>query len=211
MATRANPSIPRGRAERPVALIARDDVLARRLTAHLAKHGFVVASDAEVAVVVVDSLSPDEQTKLARLKAELGTPVVAVVGSATLRAIRNAVGGAVDGVVAEAEVERALAPTVAAVLSGQVVVPSSFRGVVGRPTLSAREKQVLAMVVMGFSNAEIASKLFVAESTVKSHLNSVFARLGVRSRHEATAMILDPDGGLGAGILSLSESDGSER
>ena len=61
------------------------------------------------------------------------------------------------------------------------------------------------MVVLGFSNSEIAAKLYVSDSTVKSHLTSAFSKLGVRSRNEATAMILDLDSGLGTGILAISE------
>jgi DNA-binding NarL/FixJ family response regulator len=69
--------------------------------------------------------------------------------------------------------------------------------------LSSREKQVLGLVVMGYMNSQIAAQLFLAESTVKSHLSSAFDKLGVRSRHEAVARILDPQGGLGVGILTV--------
>jgi hypothetical protein len=62
------------------------------------------------------------------------------------------------------------------------------------------------MVVRGFTNAEIARKLFVAESTVKSHLSSAFVKLGVRSRNEATAVILDQSSGLGTGVLAITDN-----
>ena len=73
--------------------------------------------------------------------------------------------------------------------------------------LSAREKQILGLVVMGLMNSEIAARLFLAESTVKSHLSSAFRKLGVRSRTEASELILDPERGLGTGILAISEEN----
>jgi DNA-binding NarL/FixJ family response regulator len=66
--------------------------------------------------------------------------------------------------------------------------------------LTSREKQILTLVVAGLTNSQIASELFLAESTVKSHLSSAFAKLGVSSRSEAVAVILDPERGPGLGI-----------
>jgi DNA-binding CsgD family transcriptional regulator len=54
------------------------------------------------------------------------------------------------------------------------------------------------------TNAEIAQKLFVTEASVKAHLTSAFAKLGVRSREAAAALILDPDAGYGPGILRIT-------
>ncbi len=42
---------------------------------------------------------------------------------------------------------------------------------------------------------------------MKSHLSAAFGKLGVRSRNEAAAMILDPDQALGVGILAISDGD----
>ena len=80
---------------------------------------------------------------------------------------------------------------------------AEHRDAVAQPILSPREKQVLSMVVLGFTNREVANKLHVTETTVKSHLSSVYRKLRVRSRHEATALILS-DKNLGLGILALS-------
>lgn len=129
--------------------------------------------------------------------------VVLVCASIEGREVRSALAAGVAGVVLAAEVSTTLAPCLLAVRAGQICVPQGNRRVLERPVLSAREKQILGLVVMGYMNGQIAEQLFLAESTVKSHLSSAFAKLGVRSRYEAVDLILDPERGLALGILAL--------
>ncbi len=54
-------------------------------------------------------------------------------------------------------------------------------------SLSAREREVLALVAKGTSNREIARVLFISEATVKTHLTHLYAKLGVDDRAAAVA------------------------
>jgi DNA-binding NarL/FixJ family response regulator len=120
--------------------------------------------------------------------------IVAVCETADRRAVRRLLDAGIDGVVFADQLEEALEPTVAAVFAGQVVVPRDLRYSVDKPSLSSRERQILALVVTGLTNQEIAARMFLAESTVKSHLSSAYNKLGVRSRSEAVTVILErPD------------------
>lgn len=134
-------------------------------------------------------------------------PLVLVIGDAKLRSVRQALGCGASAVVSARSARRALVPALRAAVAGLVVLPVEFRQHFGAPTLTAREKQVLAILVMGFGNAEIAAKLHIAETTVKSHLTSIFEKLGVRSRSEAASLVLDPVRGYGLGVLALTGAD----
>jgi DNA-binding NarL/FixJ family response regulator len=131
------------------------------------------------------------------------TPIVVVCTGIERWAVRAALAAGAAGVVLLDDLDAALWPCLQAVQAGQTCVPRGHWRQIEPPALSAREKQILALVVMGYMNSQIAAQLFLAESTVKSHLSSAFGKLGVRSRNEAVSLILDPERGLGMGILGL--------
>jgi NarL family two-component system response regulator LiaR len=56
--------------------------------------------------------------------------------------------------------------------------------------MTDREREVLALMVEGLNNAEIAERLIVSRSTVKFHVSSILSKLGASSRTEAVAMAL---------------------
>lgn len=130
-------------------------------------------------------------------------PVVLVCSEIRPGDLRVAMSGGASGVVLEAELAIALAPSLQAACAGQVCVPRQHAEQIEPASLSPREKQILGLVVMGYMNSQIAEQLFVAESTVKSHLYSAFNKLGVRSRTEAAELIMDSERGLGMGIIAL--------
>jgi DNA-binding NarL/FixJ family response regulator len=157
----------------------------------------------DAAVVAISDLRPAATARAFReLHPEL--PLVLVCAPQGWGGLRKALENGATGVVPGTELETRLAATVRAVCTDHAAIPRPEPLNIDVEALSPREKQVLGMVVMGFSNGEIARTLHLAESTIKSHLSCAFSKLEVGSRKDAAALILDPHGGLGPGILAIS-------
>jgi DNA-binding NarL/FixJ family response regulator len=214
-----------------VAVVADDERLARRVEAALRREGMVAdvepAGERRLAVdrltrlpdiVVlggVAALGPAAASEVHRVRRRLPEAhVVLVVDDSAVGHARHLLDAGVDGVVLAGAVGRTLALVVRAACEGYVSVPRSMRHGVDLPALSFRERQILALVVAGLTNDEIAGRLYLAETTIKGHLTSAFRRLGVRSRREAVALILAADESLRRSVLSAvpgaDEPDGSD-
>jgi DNA-binding NarL/FixJ family response regulator len=55
-------------------------------------------------------------------------------------------------------------------------------------TLSNREREILVLLAQGLSNAEISTRLWITEGTVKTHLHRVFTKLGCDNRVQAAML-----------------------
>ncbi len=179
------------------------------------------ASNGEQAVTMARSLRPDVTLMDVQMPrrdgisaaAELAdlTAVLMTTFSDTPEVVHAAVdAGAVGYLVHGTFAEEDLVACVLAAASGNGVfgAPALAALRTGRPVpvpvrpahdLSDRQVEIMELVAAGHPNAEIARALFLAEKTVKNHINHIFARLGVRSRAEAVALWL---GGTTADRLS---------
>jgi two-component system NarL family response regulator len=186
--------------------IQADGSLLPRVEAALEADGLRVVSNgteqtADIRTVQVDLSRPVSVAKLrAILDGATGRIVLITPGCGPL-GLRRAVKAGVDALVLEHELEHALVPAVHAVAAGLSVMPTVLRGGADRLAFSHREREVLRLAVTGHTNGQIASALFLAESTVKSHLSSAYRKLGAGGRNDAAAMIFDPDEGLAEMVL----------
>jgi DNA-binding NarL/FixJ family response regulator len=199
-----------------VAVVSHDDLITRRVRDSLSRDAIAVGERAAdvvglseraaeaCAIVLAGGTATSEQRELIRAAEARfpGVPTV-VVGASSTNGVHKALDAGASGVVLDSEIEWALAAAIRAVCAGQAVVPRRFRRQATRPALSHREKQTLALVATGLTNRQIAGRLFLAESTVKTHLTSIFSKLDVGSRSEAAALVLDPEQKLGLCVSGL--------
>jgi DNA-binding NarL/FixJ family response regulator len=165
-----------------------------------------VRREAPAVVVLAFAFEPftsSEDVELVHSRLD-GAPLVLVASGFVGSATRRLVQAGLAGLVHDRQLERTLVPTIEAVLSGQLCVPAPMRTTIAQPVFSHREKQVLELLLAGLTNGEIAARLFLSESTVKSHLASSFRKLGVSSRAEAVRCIVAPDSGLELRGLSVN-------
>jgi DNA-binding NarL/FixJ family response regulator len=150
------------------------------------------AGDGEEAVRLVAELAPDvalmdlrmprcdgvEATL--RIRADHpGTEVVVLTTYADGDEIVRAVHAVLDG-------EAGLSPQVQRRLLEQLTRPVPDPAPTALPDrLTAREAEVLTRIADGLSNTEIARALHVSEATVKTHINNLFAKTGVKDRAQA--------------------------
>jgi DNA-binding NarL/FixJ family response regulator len=156
----------------------------------------------DIRVIAVDLGQPISVKRLQAKLSQAGPgPIVVVSPECGSLGARRAVRAGAQSLVLEDQLEGALVPAVRAVAAGLSAVPAVLRNGGDSLMFSHREREVLGLAISGHTNSEIATTLFLAESTVKSHLSSAYRKLGAASRKDAASLLLDPDEGLGEMVL----------
>jgi DNA-binding NarL/FixJ family response regulator len=195
----------------PAAVVIADDAAVHGAVIRLlSEAGIAIVTDAGDADLLLLLGAGDAHVRFDRIceiaERHAGATLLATMpADSSGRSIRRALRSGADGIVLDDQLEPALIPSLRALLAGQLALPRALRRQMTPQALSYREKQILSLVVRGLTNRQIADTLFVAESTVKTHLSSAFGKLDARSRAEAAALILDPEEGYGPAILSLTD------
>jgi len=103
--------------------------------------------------------------------------------------IRRALAAGVQAYLTKDVLHDELLNAIRAVHAGQTYLPAGVAAALAaqmpRPDLSAREVQVLELIVRGLANKQIAYALSIAEHTVKNHVKNILSKLGVQDRTQA--------------------------
>lgn len=134
--------------------------------------GEVLRTCPDAKVLALTSFSDPELIQRVLRAGALGCLLKNVSGVELAAAIRKAHEGA-----------STLAPEAAEALVRAIAAPPG-----GHADLTRREQEVLALMAEGLTNAEIADRLVVSLSTVKTHVSSIISKLGASTRTEAAAI-----------------------
>ena len=99
--------------------------------------------------------------------------------------------GAVGALVKDSD-EASLLAAVRAAFRGKKTISAEINRALkadrSRPALTERHREILKLVAKGFTNSEISERVGIGEDCVKAHLKTLFARLGVSNRAEASVL-----------------------
>lgn len=197
-------------AESIAALVSRDDGLLFLGSAPSAESGLHLVATRTPDVALVDwRLGDTDGITVAQsiVADHPGTKVILLTGSADDALVLDALRAGCAGFLTKTEGGDALLDAIHAAVAGKPVLPparllsllAGLRGDGGQGAgrLTAREREVLALVARGLSNEAIAEKLFVSVSTVRNHVQNTMGKLGAHTRIAAVAAAAE------AGLLSF--------
>ena len=148
-------------------------------------------------VIVMDLVMPkkDGVAATAEIHARLPeTGIVVLTSYSTSDTIAAALAAGAAGAVMKSADDGTLLTAIRAVAAGQTFISPEVKGLLACdppvPALTPRQQEVLASLVKGFNNAEIADQLGISRTVVKEHVEGLLVKLGAANRTEAAAIAL---------------------
>jgi DNA-binding NarL/FixJ family response regulator len=122
--------------------------------------------------------------------APAGSRIVMLCHEVAEEVVRCAIEHRVSGVLLKSYSTEDIRAAISYTATGRTVMPAGWQRAVGappkgRPALSPRHRQILALIAQGRRNEEIAVDLDLSPNTIKFHIRALYSRLGVRNRVEA--------------------------
>jgi DNA-binding NarL/FixJ family response regulator len=157
------------------------------------------AADGEEALALAAQHAPDvvlmdlRMPRMDGIEAirRIGVPAIALTTYADDASVLGALRAGARGYLTKDAGAEQIRDAVRAVARGEAVLDPAIQhhvvAAVREPShdLTPREAEVLGLIAQGLTNAEIAERLVVSTATVKSHVNHIFAKIGVRDRAQA--------------------------
>lgn len=151
----------------------------------------ILSREPEVDLALIDLHMPqvDGFSLLDSCRAQCPTlPLVVLSASASPVDVQRAMDAGAMGYVLKDTASKVMLSALQVVLSGGVYVPRLVASAVDlqeAPSFTPRQLQVLSMIVEGAPNKLIASRMEIAEATIKMHVTAIFKKLGVDNRTQA--------------------------
>lgn len=169
-----------------------------------------LAAHPDLGLVLLDLALPDNTGTLGLARLRVQAPqlrVVVVSADESAATVLSAVEAGATGFIPKTTSGDVMQQALQTVIDGGVYLPPALIAAPCEPTatgLTPRQLDVLSLLLEGHSNKMISRYLNLEESTVKTHLGSIFSKLGVKSRTQAVVAVA----GLGLRLPAVRRSGG---
>ena len=148
-------------------------------------------------IIIMDLMMPkmDGVAATAEIHTKLpNTKIIVLTSYSTSDTIAAALAAGASGAVMKSADDSTLLTAVRTVAAGRRFISPEVKGLLAfdppAPTLSPRQQEVLASLVKGFNNTEIAAQLGISKTVAKEHVETLLVKLDAANRTEAVAIAL---------------------